>query len=78
MTNHVIIRLKNNFRENLEIHRILFLIFQKSMKAIKFFILLKKFLAYLNIFQIYSTQKNVASNIEISFHAFDLFFHVKK
>lgn len=57
MTNHVIIRLKNNFRENLEIHRILFLIFQKSMKAIKFFILLKKFLAYLNIFQIYSTQK---------------------
>lgn len=72
MTNHVIIRLKNNFRENLEIHRILFLIFQKSMKAIKFFILLKKFLAYLNIFQIYSTQKNVASNIEISFHAFIL------
>lgn len=39
MTNHVIIRLKNHFRENLEIHRILFLIFQKSMKAIKFFIL---------------------------------------
>lgn len=78
MTNHVIIRLKNNFRENLEIHRILFLIFQKSMKAIKFFILLKKFLAYLNIFQIYSTQKNVASNVEISFHAFDLFFYVKK
>lgn len=72
MTNHVIIRLKNNFRENLEIHRILFLIFQKSMKAIKFFILLKKFLAYLNIFQIYSTQKNVASNVEISFHAFIL------
>lgn len=74
MTNHVIIRLKNNFRENLEIHRILFLIFQKSMKT-NFY---STFLAYLNIFQIYSTQKNVASNVEISFHAFDLFFHVKK
>lgn len=53
MTNHVIIRLKNNFRENLEIHRILFLIFQKSMKT-NFY---STFLAYLNIFQIYSTQK---------------------
>lgn len=53
MTNHVIIRLKNNFRENLEIHRILFLIFQKSMKT-NFY---STFLAHLNIFQIYSTQK---------------------
>lgn len=42
MTNHVIIRLKNNLKENLEIHRILFLIFQKSMKAIKFFILVSR------------------------------------
>lgn len=76
MTNHVIIRLKNNFRENLEIHRILFLIFQKSMKAIKFFIL--RFSLIWTFSKFILLKKNVASNVEISFHAFDLFFHVKK